>query len=232
MSYQARAFKVFIASPGDVAREREVIRAVIERWNSIDSQQNKMVLIPIGWETNAAPEMGRAAQDYINMDILDSCDVVIGVFWTRVGTPTRTHASGSIEEILCSSANRRLTMLYFSKKAIPHDLIDPEQYSSLLKFKEEVNSNSYYCEFNDEQSLADMLYQHIHIKVNEGKFRPNWTSDYIASIQDDTKMAQEIRNSFPPCRCKHTEAYPVRGAFRGCLECHCGKTNTVAAPPE
>ena len=100
MSYKARVFRVFIASPSDVLLEREITRNVLEQWNSINSEREKIVLVPIGWETNAAPEMGRPAQDYINMDILDTCDVVIGIFWTRAGTPTRNAASGSIEEIL------------------------------------------------------------------------------------------------------------------------------------
>lgn len=78
MSYKARVFRVFIASPSDVLLEREITRNVLEQWNSINSEREKIVLVPIGWETNAAPEMGRPAQDYINMDILDTCDVVIG----------------------------------------------------------------------------------------------------------------------------------------------------------
>lgn len=72
MSYKARVFRVFIASPSDVLLEREITRNVLEQWNSINSEREKIVLVPIGWETNAAPEMGRPAQDYINMDILDT----------------------------------------------------------------------------------------------------------------------------------------------------------------
>ena len=48
MSYKVRAFKVFIASPSDVLQEREIVRSVISRWNSINSEREKIVLIPIG----------------------------------------------------------------------------------------------------------------------------------------------------------------------------------------
>ena len=57
MSYKARVFRVFIASPSDVLLEREITRNVLEQWNSINSEREKIVLVPIGWETNAAPEM-------------------------------------------------------------------------------------------------------------------------------------------------------------------------------
>lgn len=197
MSYNVRAFKVFIASPGDVSREREIVRSVIERWNSVNSESTKIILVPIGWETNAAPEMGRTAQDYINMDILDSCDVVIGIFWTRVGTPTRNHVGGSIEEVLRPSENRRLTMLYFSNKLIQPDCINTKQYKQLIDFKEKVKKCSLYSEFSDERDLSEKLYQHIQVKINEGKFRVKWDSDIIAAIGDDNLMAQEIRNHFP-----------------------------------
>lgn len=140
MSYKARVFRVFIASPSDVLLEREITRNVLEQWNSINSEREKIVLVPIGWETNAAPEMGRPAQDYINMDILDTCDVVIGIFWTRAGTPTRNAASGSIEEILRESPKRRITMLYFSNKPIPPSRVDTNQTLELIKFKNKVKN--------------------------------------------------------------------------------------------
>lgn len=197
MSFVSRAYKVFIASPSDVYREREVIKATIMRWNSINSEHCKIVLIPIDWETNAAPEMGQAAQDYINMDILDTCDIVIGVFWTKVGTPTRNHISGSIEEVLRPSANRLLTMLYFSNKVIEPRQIDATQYAKLGEFKEKVRNQSLYCEFSDERDLEEKIYQHIQIKMNEGKLRSRWDSDIVAAIQDDTQMAKAISGHFP-----------------------------------
>lgn len=197
MSYNARVYKVFIASPADVENERNIIRSVIEQWNSINSEREKIVLVPIGFDTNAAPEMGRPAQEYINMDILDSCDVVVGVFWTRVGTPTRRHAGGSIEEVLRNSPNRRITMIYFSQKQIQPDKIDQDQYRQLLEFKNNVKESSFYSEFRSDSELSEKLYQHIQLKVNEGKFRPKWDSDIVALIEDENEMIQKIDEHFP-----------------------------------
>jgi hypothetical protein len=197
MSYKARVFRVFIASPSDVLLEREITRNVLEQWNSINSEREKIVLVPIGWETNAAPEMGRPAQDYINMDILDTCDVVIGIFWTRAGTPTRNAASGSIEEILRESPKRRITMLYFSNKPIPPSRVDTDQTLELIKFKNKVKKLSYYDVFEDEKDLESKLYRHIQVKVNEGKFRPMWDSDIIAASENDEELANQINNHFP-----------------------------------
>lgn len=70
MSYNAKVYKVFIASPDDVQKEREVVRSVIMRWNAINAESKKIVLLPVGWETHAAPETGKTAQDYINEEVL------------------------------------------------------------------------------------------------------------------------------------------------------------------
>ena len=197
MSYKARVFKVFVASPSDVTHERNIVYNAIFHWNAINAEDKKIVLLPIGWDISGAPEAGRPAQDYINIDLLDKCDVLIGLFWTRVGTPTKSMESGTIEEILRNISAPKLTMLYFSKKAISPEKINAEQYARLQKFKSEMQSKSFYCEFNDEKELYDKIYDHLQIKVNEGKLRPKYDSDILANIKDDVVLAQEIKNYFP-----------------------------------
>ncbi|WP_198391594.1 hypothetical protein [Burkholderia ubonensis] len=58
MSYQATVYKVMIASPGDVAAERNIIREILNEWNTVHSEKMKIVLLPVGWETHSSPEMG------------------------------------------------------------------------------------------------------------------------------------------------------------------------------
>ena len=58
--------------------------------------------MPVGWETHSHPEMNKktkSPQDVINKQVLKDCDVLIGIFWARIGTPTKKHKSGTIEEI-------------------------------------------------------------------------------------------------------------------------------------
>lgn len=81
-----------IASPGDVASERTIIRDVIYEWNAVHSESRDIVLMPIGWESHSSPEMGSSAQEIINKQVLDKCDFLVGVFWTRIGTATSEYA--------------------------------------------------------------------------------------------------------------------------------------------
>lgn len=88
MSYSAVTFNVMIASPGDVASERTIVRDVIYEWNAVHSNARNIVLLPIGWESHSSPEMGASPQTIINNQVLAKCDLLIGVFWTRIGTAT------------------------------------------------------------------------------------------------------------------------------------------------
>jgi len=48
MSYIATTFNVMIASPGDVASERAMIRDAVYEWNAVHSISRKIVLLPVG----------------------------------------------------------------------------------------------------------------------------------------------------------------------------------------
>ena len=156
MSYNAKVYKVFIASPDDVQKEREVVRSVIMRWNAINAESKKIVLLPVGWETHAAPETGKTAQDYINEEVLDKCDILIGIFWTKLGSPTKIAKSGTVEEIQRHLSERKLAMLYFSKQEIPSD-VNLDQLKMVREFKNEIKDKSLYGEFSDERDLENKL---------------------------------------------------------------------------
>jgi len=88
MTYKATVVPVMIASPGDVAEEREITRSVIHDWNDVNSQRSKVMLAAVGWDSHSSPELGERPQELINKRILKDCHILVGVFWTRLGTPT------------------------------------------------------------------------------------------------------------------------------------------------
>src|SRR5215213_9400835 len=131
MPFTATVLRVMIASPGDVQLERDAVRDVLHEWNSVHGAQRRLLLLPVGWETDVAPEMGDAPQNIINKRILRDADLLIGIFWTRLGTPTASHASGAVEEIEEHVAAGKPAMLYFSTAPAPLDAVDPDQYRAL-----------------------------------------------------------------------------------------------------
>ena len=197
MSYTAKVYSVFIASPSDVQNERAIVKRVLQRWNAINSEAKKSVLLPVTWEDNAAPEAGMFAQDYLNEELLDKCDILIGIFWTRVGTPTRHFKGGSVEEVYRQIGNRRQAMLYFSNKPIPADA-DLYQVQEVRRLKEKVKcSPIMFGEYYDDANFENTLYNHIQIKMKEGKFRSTWDSDIISKIKDEKELISAINGHFP-----------------------------------
>ncbi|WP_028868856.1 DUF4062 domain-containing protein [Psychromonas arctica] len=170
MSYQAKVFNVMIASPGDVGSERAIIRDVIYEWNAVHSQSRNIVLLPIGWETHSSPEMGNTAQEIINNQVLDKCDLLVGVFWTRIGTPTTEYASGTVEEIEKHIEANKPTMLYFSSQPVALDMVELEQYSQLKKFKDSCQSRGLYEGFDSLSSFKEKFYRHLQLKINDHEY--------------------------------------------------------------
>ncbi|WP_367255745.1 DUF4062 domain-containing protein [Pseudomonas sp. stari2] len=167
MSYTAETFNVMIASPGDVASERTIVRDVIYEWNAVNSNARKIVLLPIGWESHSSPEMGASPQAIINQQILEKCDLLIGVFWTRLGTPTDEYASGTVEELEKHIESGKPAMLYFSSQPVAMDSVDLDQAAAVKKFKTDCQSRGLYESYDSLSDFRTKLYRHLQLKVNE-----------------------------------------------------------------
>ncbi len=135
MSFNAAVINVMIASPSDVPTERQIIRDVVNGWNAIHAQDRQVVLLPCGWETHASPAMGDRAQGIINKQLLEQCDLLVAVFWTRLGSPTGKAPSGTVEEINEHLAAGKPAMIYFSDAPVRLDSVDDLQYRALRSFR-------------------------------------------------------------------------------------------------
>ena len=63
-------------------------------WNAEHGEGRQVVFQAVGWETHTTPEFGNEPQAIINRQALDECDVLIGLLWTTLGSPTKTAPSG------------------------------------------------------------------------------------------------------------------------------------------
>ncbi len=161
MAYNAVVCNVMIASPSDVKEERDIARAVIWNWNYLHSDRTKIVLIPVGWETHSAPAMGDRPQAIINKQVLDGCDLLVGIFWTRLGTPTGQDVSGTVEEINRHVQKGKPAMLYFSLAPVRPDSVDSEEYERLKGFKEQCETRGLIDTYETQGQFKDKLTSHL-----------------------------------------------------------------------
>lgn len=190
MSYNAKVFNVMIASPGDVASERSIIRDVIYEWNAVHSKSRNIVLLPIGWESHSSPELGASAQEIINNQVLNKCDLLVGVFWTRIGTATTEYASGTVEEIEKHIESGKPAMLYFSSQPVALDTVDLEQLQKLKQFKDTCkNGLGLYESYDSHNDFKQKFYRHLQLKVNEHEiFFDDKTNPTLEIVDSDIQI--------------------------------------------
>ena len=164
-----RAIVVFVASPSDLAQEREKLEEVIEQLNLTWSGQFSMRLNLVRWETHAVPGIGTDSQDVINNDIPDDIDIFIGMMWGKYGTPTGRAGSGTEEEFKNALARYRKNqksiriMFYFKDAPLPPSQIDTDQLARVQEFKSELGpKGTLYWSFN----TLDEFERHITIHLS------------------------------------------------------------------
>jgi hypothetical protein len=189
MSFDAKAITVMIASPGDVQQERRFIRDVIHNWNDLNARDRGCVLLPVGWETHSAPALGERPQQLINERVLRDCDLLVGVFWTRLGTPTGESASGTVEEIEKHLAAGKPAMVYFSEQPVAPESLDLNQYAALQEFKSWCLSKGLISTYQDVVDFRESFTRHLQINLRDDPYlRPLQRSREAgsdSSAQDD-----------------------------------------------
>jgi hypothetical protein len=188
MTYQATVVRVLIASPGDTVNERRVVREVIEDWNSLNGELG-VLLQPMMWERDATPELGDRPQGIINHQLVDKADMAVGIFWTRLGTPTDEADSGTVEEIERLAAAGKPVLLYFSRKPVVLDSVDPEQYELLRQAKERFMAEGLVDQFESEEELYRKVSAAL-TRTARDKFAPPEVADSL--VGDETERPFRI----------------------------------------
>jgi hypothetical protein len=123
VSRQVHLLRVVLASPGDVTTERNSVETVAGEVNRTTAADRGLRLEVARWETDAHPGFHIAGPQAICDAVLriEDADLLIGIFWTRFGTPTadgRTGTEHEIEKALASwrERGRPQIMLFFSNK--------------------------------------------------------------------------------------------------------------------
>ena len=182
-----------IASPSDVASERAIIREVIYDWNAVHSERENIVLLPVGWESHSSPEMGARPQAIINRQTLDKCDLLVGVFGTRIGSETGEYPSGTVEEIEEHIALGKPAMLYFSEQLGYSDTFDRNQYAKLEELKKDYEGRGLYEIYDGDADFKDKFYRQLEIKINEHRvfqFRDERINSSIGLEESENDIPQ------------------------------------------
>jgi hypothetical protein len=187
MPYPATIFNVLIASPSDVAEERKAIAESLHEWNALHSQERAQALMPVMWETHGAAAMGDRPQGILNRQLVRGCDMLIGAFWTRLGSPTGVEESGSVEEIKWFLDQKKPVMLYYSKQRPNLDEVDFEQAQKLKDFKKSIRNQGIQFDYDTIPDLKILLSSQLTIVVRDMKLGPLVDSDLVKAANKSAK---------------------------------------------
>src|SRR5215469_6529800 len=119
-----KQIRIVVASPNDVIKEREALaNSIIDRVNRNTAERLGLILKLGRWETDTYPCLHIDGPQGLVDSILkiEDCDILIGIFWKRFGTPTPDGKTGTEHEFYKAydawKKNKRpQVMLYFNQK--------------------------------------------------------------------------------------------------------------------
>ncbi|MEN4422119.1 hypothetical protein VXD82_13965 [Mycobacteroides chelonae] len=195
MVYPVHVVHVLIASPSDVAAERTALREAIWEFNDEHTPANKVVLLPRTWEKNSTPRLGAAPQDILDEQIVDSSDIAIGIFWTRIGQLLEDGTPASVHELERFVAADKPALLYFSNTPVIPGSIDNEQFEQVQKFKERAKSWGIYREYSGVEELVQHARRDLLSTVRDQLNLPQVTEPVATSQRARPVARVERRES-------------------------------------
>jgi hypothetical protein len=167
VAYPAVTFTVMLAAPSDLKDQLGAMREVVLKWSSVHSRSRQVVLLPMDYVHDTYPEVQERPQDAVNRQLLDKCDILVAAFWTKLGTPTGASESGTVEEIERHVDADKPAMLYFSNASPDLAKIDTGQLDAVRTFKNKMQSQAFYGEFDSTDDLRSKLTSHLATLMNE-----------------------------------------------------------------
>jgi hypothetical protein len=205
MPTRSITYRVLIATPSDLTEERQAATEAVYEWNAEHAPAESIVLLPVKWETHAMPEAGVRPQEAINRQLVQGSDILIGMFWTKLGTSTGVAESGTVEEIDQFVVSGRTAMLYFSSRPIDPNKIDLKQHRKLRAFKAETYKKALVGGFSTVAELRQTLLRDLVRCVRELKSRE--PAQRVTKLEEASKVTELLlahrKNKITPAEYRH-----------------------------
>ena len=161
---QVTVLTVFVASPGDVAEEREAVSRCVAELNEGVAKARGVRLELVRWKTSVRPGLGRP-QGVVNAQTgpMQAHALFVGIMWSRFGTSTGVADSGTEEEFRLAKESfehhgRPEVIFYFSEQPLPvGGVAAMEQALKVAKFREEVQKIGIVGTYKYPADFADRI---------------------------------------------------------------------------
>jgi formylglycine-generating enzyme required for sulfatase activity len=198
-----RIVTLFVASPGDVATERNHVADVAQALNRNTAAERDVQFRVLGWKTDVRPRVHeQGPQGLIDEDLpIKQCDIVVGILWKRFGTPIPEMGGemGTEHEIRTAIAAWRksgkpeVVICFNDAPYRPRDVSESKQATRVLEFREEIRGLELAYDGADDfrDKIRDYLEKYLKAQypVTPGKVTAAIAGDptrYVQALREET----------------------------------------------
>lgn len=202
MPKSTTTYSMLVSCPSDVVGFLPLIEDAVASFNRTFGNQNNVSIEVLHWSKNTYSNMSSdsSPQEEINEQILNDSDFLVGIFWTRFGTPTKKYGSGTEEEINEMIKNNKPVILYFLDKPISPSKIDAEQLKKVQEFKQN-SKNGLPHTIDDESQLSlklrddlELIFTRSFIKKGKNASKSKKENKTILWVDDRPENNVYVRN--------------------------------------
>lgn len=161
-----KLIKLTLCGPTDIAKEIALAADAINDWNCQHGEQRGYWVKHQHWSTDSYPDAQETGQGAINKQLINSTDILVAIFWSRIGTPTASAESGTVEEIQRAIAAGKKVMVYFSDLEPLPAGASVEQVKRLSAFREQLRTHTSSWTFQSRSRFRDDFANHLALVLN------------------------------------------------------------------
>lgn len=193
MPIQVVEYKCLLMSPSDVSDERDSLTSLVTSWNAQVGRGLNARVDLVRWESHAVPDMSMPAQEAINSQLLKECDFGIAMFWSKLGTATANHPSGSVEEIFELIQKGARVLVYFCNRPIPQAALRDDQFTRLQELKKTFRDQGLYAEYSDAANLREQVQLHMTNIVSQLLAKDRGATTFLPTSGNLTAPTPDLR---------------------------------------
>ena len=190
--------RAVVASPSDVKRERDSLPAIFEEVNRDTAGPARLHLELSRWETDSYPGFDPQGPQGLIDPILniEDCDLLIGIFWSKMGTPTPSGPTGTEHEFGTALESRRRNqrpqiMTYFCERP-PSAKADKNESARVRAFRDKFPREGLHWPYTSVRDFQKLVAAHLRSYLRD-QIRTIWGKQAAQLRESD-----EGRSSQPP----------------------------------
>jgi hypothetical protein len=183
MSKSKVEISVFVAYSGEMIDELKLIEEIATEINDTYGGLTNLFFKIETWKKAVAPGVDAYPQNVINRQIEDKYDVVIALFGSKLGTPTKNFRSGTVEELNTAIKGYKAKgrpkdiFVYFRNELVSIQQIAILQLQEVLEYKAELSLEGVlYSEYKSKEEFSGFIRNHLFKVVRDmlsGETIPN-----------------------------------------------------------